>query len=211
MRSSPLTPHVFAGGLPSDLAWSLFRAAARPLRWLTGGSLVGALATSAFLAWPTADDGAAARRLARATSAVESASTPARALVSHHLPPLLPQALREAVRGPVVPAPPPPLPHAEHGLEGGASYYAAKFEGRRTASGEPYRGSAMTAAHRTLPFGTRVRVTSERTGRSVVVRINDRGPFHTRRVIDLSRTAASRLGMLRRGRDTVRLEVLDRG
>jgi rare lipoprotein A len=96
---------------------------------------------------------------------------------------------------------------APHG-SGEASYYAPGFEGRSTASGEPYRSSAFTAAHRTLPFGTRVRVTNVRNGRSVVVRVNDRGPFHARRVIDLSRAAAAELGLVRRGRGTVRLAVL---
>jgi rare lipoprotein A len=91
---------------------------------------------------------------------------------------------------------------------GEASYYAAKFEGRPTASGEPYRGERLTAAHRTLPFGTRVRVTNLVNGRSVEVRINDRGPFHRRRVIDLSRVAAERLGMVRRGRVPVEVQVL---
>lgn len=94
-------------------------------------------------------------------------------------------------------------------LHGTASYYAAKFEGRTTASGERYRGSAMTAAHRTLPFGTRVRVTNPHNGRSVVLRINDRGPFHPRRVIDVSRSAAIELGILRRGRAPVEIEVID--
>lgn len=91
---------------------------------------------------------------------------------------------------------------------GGASYYANRFAGRRTASGERYRPGALTAAHRTLRFGTRVRVTNLRNGRSVVVRINDRGPFHRRRVIDLSRAAAQRIGMIRSGTARVRLEVL---
>jgi rare lipoprotein A len=80
---------------------------------------------------------------------------------------------------------------------GHASWYARKFEGRRTANGERYNGHAMTAAHRSLPFGTYVRVTSLSTTRSVVVRINDRGPFVEGRVIDLSYAAASALGLTR--------------
>ena len=91
---------------------------------------------------------------------------------------------------------------------GGASYYAAKFNGRRTANGERYRPGRLTAAHRTLRFGTRVRVTNLRNGRSVVVRINDRGPFVRGRIIDLSRAAAQRIGMIRSGVARVRLEVL---
>ena len=78
---------------------------------------------------------------------------------------------------------------------GVASWYGPGFHGRRTASGERFNTHAMTAAHRTLPFGTRVRVTNERTGRSVVVRINDRGPFAHGRVIDLSKASAQAVGL----------------
>jgi rare lipoprotein A len=76
-----------------------------------------------------------------------------------------------------------------------ASYYGQELAGRRTASGERFNPSAMTAAHRTLPFGTRVRVTNSRNGRSVIVRINDRGPFVKGRAIDLSHGAARAIGM----------------
>jgi len=92
--------------------------------------------------------------------------------------------------------------------EGEASYYASALQGRRTASGARFDNSAMTCAHRTLPFGTRLRVTHLRTGRSVVVRVNDRGPFVRGRVVDLSRAAARELGMLREGHAPVRLEIL---
>lgn len=105
------------------------------------------------------------------------------------------------------PTPPPP-PERDLG-EGSASYYHDALEGRRTASGEPYRRSELTAAHRSLPFGSRVRVSNPANGRSVVVRINDRGPFAHNRVIDLSRSAASRLGMLSQGHGRVRLELLE--
>ena len=77
---------------------------------------------------------------------------------------------------------------------GTASYYGAKHHGKRTASGEPFDQYAMTAAHRQLPFGTRVLVTNRSNGRSVVVRINDRGPFVRGRVIDLMPAAARALG-----------------
>ncbi len=80
---------------------------------------------------------------------------------------------------------------------GRASWYA--LDGKRTASGEVMNSSRLTAAHRSLPFGTRVRVHNRRNGRSVVVRINDRGPFTRRRIIDVSRAAARKLGFLRRG------------
>lgn len=72
---------------------------------------------------------------------------------------------------------------------GQASYYADKFQNRKTASGEPYNARQKTAAHRTLPFGSKVKVTNVRNGKSVVVRINDRGPFDRGRVIDLSRSS----------------------
>ena len=91
---------------------------------------------------------------------------------------------------------------------GVASYYADQFNGRRTANGERFSNSDYTAAHRTLPFGTRVRVTNPANGASVVVRINDRGPFTRGRMIDLSRAAAQDLGLIQRGHGTVRLEQL---
>lgn len=103
----------------------------------------------------------------------------------------------------------PLLLHAQMGYveEGDASYYAGSFHGRRTASGEKYDKNALTAAHRTLPFGTYVRVTELSSGRAVVVRINDRGPFKAGRVIDLSERAARELGFLAKGVAAVRLEV----
>lgn len=92
--------------------------------------------------------------------------------------------------------------------EGVASYYHNKFHGRKTASGERYDKTELTAAHRDYPFGTWVRVTDARSGESVIVRINDRGPHVPSRVIDLSRAAAIKLDMLERGVSKVRLEVL---
>ena len=94
----------------------------------------------------------------------------------------------------------------EHGR---ASYYGNEFEGRRTASGDRYDGDALTAAHRTLPFGTRVRVTNLDNGRSVEVVINDRGPHRKGRVIDLSHRAAEELGMVRAGTARVAVEVVE--
>lgn len=91
--------------------------------------------------------------------------------------------------------------------EGEASYYAPSFQGRRTASGEKYDRWSMTAAHKTLPFDTYVRVTDRSTGKSVVVRINDRGPHRAGRIIDLSEKAAQELGIIARGVAQVRLEV----
>ncbi len=89
-----------------------------------------------------------------------------------------------------------------------ASYYGQAFAGRRTASGERFNPNAMTAAHRTLAFGTRVRVTHARTGKNVVVRINDRGPFIKGRAIDLSSGAAKAIGM--GGTAKVRIQVVAR-
>ncbi len=93
---------------------------------------------------------------------------------------------------------------------GRASWYGRRFHGRRTASGETFNAYSHTAAHRSLPFGTRVRVTNLNNGRSVVVRINDRGPYSGGRIIDLSRAAAEAIGMLRTGTAPVRVEVLGR-
>lgn len=92
---------------------------------------------------------------------------------------------------------------------GEATYYGDALNGRRTASGEPFDPTRFTAAHRTLPFGTVVRVVCPKSHRAVYVRINDRGPFgDRRRIIDLSRAAAERLDMVRLGVANVRLEVV---
>jgi rare lipoprotein A len=91
---------------------------------------------------------------------------------------------------------------------GMASWYGGRWIGRLTANGETYRAGDMTAAHKTLPFDTLVRVTDEKTGESTVVRINNRGPFVKGRVIDLSSAAAAELGMKSRGIARVKLEVL---
>lgn len=96
-------------------------------------------------------------------------------------------------------------------LEGYASYYADEFHGRKTANGETYDMHAMTAAHRTLPFGTKVRVTNTSNGKSVVVRINDRGPFKDERIIDLSLAAARQIGLIVPGTAWVQMEILESG
>ena len=92
--------------------------------------------------------------------------------------------------------------------EGKASFYADKFEGRTTASGERYSHSKNTCAHLTLPFGTLVRVTNLGNNLSIIVRVNDRGPFVANRVIDLSRSAASTLNFIDTGLADVKLEVI---
>jgi rare lipoprotein A len=109
-----------------------------------------------------------------------------------------------------VPAPEPmpePAPRRAPGVEEGfASFYGRPHHGKRTASGERFDMRALTCAHRTLPFGTRVRVTDLESGRSVLVRVNDRGPFTEGRIVDLSLAAARALGMVERGVARVRLE-----
>ena len=106
------------------------------------------------------------------------------------------------------PAPPIPQPRVISVSTGEASWYGPGFYGNRTANGEVFRPGTLTAAHRTLPFGTKVRVTNLWNGRSTVVRINDRGPFIGHRVIDLAHGAANKLGLVASGIAQVRLEVL---
>lgn len=92
-----------------------------------------------------------------------------------------------------------------------AVFYADSLHGKPTASGEPYDKDALTAAHRTLPFGTMVEVTDLSNRRTVIVKINDRGPFgNSRRIIDLSRRAAEELDMISRGVTEVRLEIVEK-
>lgn len=93
---------------------------------------------------------------------------------------------------------------------GKASFYHGRFHGRLTANGERYDQEALTAAHRTLPFGTVVEVTNLENGKSIVLRVNDRGPFVQGRVIDVSRRAARELGFLRAGVVDAEVEVLER-
>ena len=92
---------------------------------------------------------------------------------------------------------------------GTASWYGPGFHGRKTASGERFNSYDMTAAHRSLPFGTRLKVTNETNGRSVVVRVNDRGPFAHRRIIDLAKGPAQALGLTSVGTAYVSLHRLD--
>lgn len=92
---------------------------------------------------------------------------------------------------------------------GHASWYGTKFHGRRTSSGEPYDMYRMTAAHKTLPLPSYVEVTNLQNGRKVILRVNDRGPFHDGRIIDLSYAAARKLGMLDRGTTRVEVRAID--
>jgi rare lipoprotein A len=108
--------------------------------------------------------------------------------------------------------PPPEAPGADGpGQRGKASYYGAALQGHKTANGARFDRRALTAAHRTLPFGTRVRVTNLGNGRQVVVRINDRGPYAGGRIIDLSEEAARRLDCLAQGVVEVRIERIEGG
>ena len=98
--------------------------------------------------------------------------------------------------------------HAHGAIIGVASWYGPGFDGRRTANGERYDMLGLTAAHKTLPFGTKVRVTNLQNGNSVIVRINDRGPYIGRRLIDLSKTAAIKIGLLSTGTAMVALDIV---
>lgn len=115
---------------------------------------------------------------------------------SPNLPSSPPQAKREAA------------PQVVRVVTGEASWYGPGFYGNRTANGEVYRPGTMTAAHRSLPFGTKVRVTNLWNGRSAVIRINDRGPFVDHRIIDLGHGAANTLGLTSSGIAKVRMEIL---
>lgn len=135
---------------------------------------------------------------------IESAA----AAAAIELVPLQAAATELAVTPPTDVEPAPSAPQETVIGRGSASYYAAKFEGRRTASGERFDNDDMTAAHQTLPFGSLVRVTNVATGRSVVVRVNDRGPFTRGRMIDVSRAAAAELGLVARGHADVELALI---
>ena len=101
-----------------------------------------------------------------------------------------------------------PNPGVDSSEEGVASYYASKFDGRQTASGEIYDETALTAAHPSLPFGTHVLVTNLANGKHLKLRINDRGPFVKGRILDVSYRAAEELDFVREGLARVRIEVL---
>lgn len=101
-----------------------------------------------------------------------------------------------------------PIPLSSFRQSGMASYYGTEFDGRTTANGERYDMHDLTAAHETLPFNTRVRVTNLSNNLSVVVRINDRGPFTKRRIIDLSYAAAEKIGLIEAGTTKVEIDVL---
>jgi rare lipoprotein A len=122
---------------------------------------------------------------------------------------IMPRSLETQEASPA-PTLPPPAPSTIIGT-GLASWYGAKHHGKRTASGEIFDQNKFTAAHRTLPWGSIVKVTNLDNGKSVEVRINDRGPFKKGRVIDVSRAAARALGMVQSGVSPVRMELLTPG
>jgi rare lipoprotein A len=101
-----------------------------------------------------------------------------------------------------------PTENSKYDETGIASWYGKRYHGRRTASGEIFDMNSGTAAHRTLPFGTRVQVTNLENGRSAVLKINDRGPFVRRRIIDVSRRAAQELGFVHQGTARVRVRIV---
>lgn len=154
------------------------------------------LAITATLVAPAI--GIAFGTLATPTQAKEAnalVAAPAMAVVT-------PGALVETISGSVQPE-----PAYETIGAGMASYYGRELAGNRTASGERFDPADLTAAHRTLPLGSKVRVTNPRTGDSVIVRINDRGPFHGNRLIDLSEAAAREIGIRAAGRGMVEIAV----
>jgi len=120
---------------------------------------------------------------------------------------------------PAAPAPAAPAPAASTGgaltgavgetQTGLAAYYSQRLNGRRTASGERLNNGALTTAHQTLPFGTKVKVTNVKNNKSVVLRVNDRGPTQPNRIVDVTRAAAQRLGFIRSGMTEVKLEVVE--
>ena len=99
-------------------------------------------------------------------------------------------------------------PEAKHLGDGEASYYGRELAGNRTANGERFNPNALTAAHRSLPMGSKIRVINKANGKSVIVRINDRGPFVKKRLIDVSYAAAQQIQMIRSGHAKVRLELI---
>ncbi len=145
------------------------------------------------------------RTLAAIAAAGLMHSTPGLAQIDHATV-LAVEALADPVEAPAVAA---PLPAVESAIgEGEASYYGNELAGNRTASGERFNPRDLTAAHRTLPLGTKLRVTNQANGKSVIVRINDRGPFVKSRLIDLSLGAAREIGMVRTGTARVTVEIL---
>jgi rare lipoprotein A len=168
------------------------------------------LALGGSISGLSAAEGSGATAVTAAVSTSDSALPRFEPTFDQHFEPYAEPAAVALPEGAVDLATIEPLADDEGDVIGGgvASWYGREFAGRRTASGERFNPSEYTAAHRTLPFGSRVRVTNA-SGESVVVRINDRGPFHGGRVIDLSQAAAAELGLVRAGSGRVTLALLD--
>jgi peptidoglycan lytic transglycosylase len=200
-ESLELTPSPMAAPLPVDLVWR-----SSPARLARTWGAVGLALLLLLVGGTRLWQGTAHRTVAPTAPPAIPAALPAAAMAAVHAAGQVVVAMAKAeVIAPLRQAD--AWTHRRYAT-GEASYYARGFEGRSTASGEPYRAKEFTAAHRTLPFGTMLRVTNVRTGRSVVVRVNDRGPFHSRRIVDLSRAAAAELGLVHRGRGRVQVDVL---
>lgn len=163
-----------------------------------GATSLLALSLAAFLPAPVLGEVATAQIAPEAAQAVQAEAQPT-----------LQVNVAPVVAAPAAPAEEPKtLADSTVIGEGVASYYGAELAGNRTASGERFNPSALTAAHRTLPMGTKLRVTNKSNGKSVIVRINDRGPFAKNRIIDVSRAAAEKISMVRAGTARVVLERL---
>lgn len=165
------------------------------------GSLVALVAAGFAVPAPDAPSATGSASEAATSAAATSATAPAAA-----------PAARSSV-APAARSAPRPARVPERVLDsftGSASYYADRFEGRTTASGVAFRQAKPWAAHRTLPFGTRLRVTNVANGEQVEVKVVDRGPFAHGRILDLSKSAARELGFLRAGHTRVKVEVIER-
>ncbi|MEQ1517965.1 MAG: septal ring lytic transglycosylase RlpA family protein [Usitatibacteraceae bacterium] len=141
-------------------------------------------------------------------TAAAIAQTPAPAPAAAPVAATAPAAVATPKPAPAPASPPAKAVSGEHQLDGVAAYYSNRLNGRKTASGQRFNNGALTAAHNTLPFGTRVKVTNTKNNRSVVVRINDRGPTTAGRIFDLSRAAAGKLGYVRSGLTEVKAEIV---
>ena len=162
------------------------------------GSLAGCMTS------PTSSSGSVA--LPKASNSASSHDSTSAAAPNARTPPDTPDRADNSEGASQAPADAAALKELERGQ---ASWYGPRFHGRRTASGERYDQHALTAAHKTLPFGTVVRVRSLVTGRQVDVRVTDRGPFVRGRVIDVSRAAAEALGMMGLGVKQVSLHIVE--
>ncbi len=146
--------------------------------------------------------------VARAQGATAVGLLAISALLSAHAQTAVPASAPQAKPAATTPAAPATAAAAGDVSEGKLAWYGKKFNGRKTASGERFNASALTMAHKTLPFGSRVKITNLANKRSVVVRVNDRGPTAPDRIGDVSAAAASKLGMMRGGVVNAKMEVV---